>query len=207
MTPEGQLYVKLADVPGRGCLYKIVGGQWDGYECLGPRGLDTPGRTAVAMPYWKRDAAGRSQADEAAESLLLSLLDKRQRDAYERDRRFWVPTIDGYFLLGRKYDIRCRWEQPSEEVSVCVVPTGWDSDRPELPDADFWACLLLNLHEDTEHFARVAIIRSNLHGRYPTSRCSRCGRDLTVQRHRWLCPRCPFKPAPNRVRERLTGRW
>ena len=88
-------------------------------------------------------------AQEQAETLLVSLLNERQRSQWRRWRAFWVDTPIGRFRLGRESDIRYRPADYSDvEFTLCIVSSGryahWQ------PADDLWATMLLLLHADPE---------------------------------------------------------
>ena len=107
----------------------------------------------------QREAAERVVAEGKAERLLLSTLTDRQRDEYERLKRFHVHTPDG-----RIYRILKGWAGnvklvPTEEAergeileSLCIHPTR------RIPDCDNMLAQKLMIEHSEPDFRRIANI-------------------------------------------------
>jgi hypothetical protein len=206
----GQQLRKLEALYDHRWLYEIVGGQWNGCTCVGPPGLDTAsGRRWATIssvrPFHRLDVQEQRAAAHAADALLCSLLDATQRAEFDRDRKFWVETSDGRFLLGAMYDIRARWQFPTQEMSVCVVPAGWEQHPDETPSADFWINVLLMLLHDRLEFGRVARVRTDFTRLTPTAACSWCDTPLQATRWSWSCQPCFDRWASRSELDRLHG--
>jgi hypothetical protein len=100
-------------------------------------------------------AQEREAARATARELLLSLLDERQRDEYERLRRFTVIGADGeeyrIYRDGKSGNIcRLNAEKTLEVDQFCI------HDYEGLPDEDTYIAQKLLLETDPQAFRRIA---------------------------------------------------
>jgi len=104
-------------------------------------------------PHHRQTPEVRARTSARAETLLISLLDPRQRAEYGATRTFWVHGPFGSVRLGRMYRILQR-AGPShdDERWWCVVTHA----HRHIPEADEWSSMLLTLTHDHERFFRVA---------------------------------------------------
>jgi hypothetical protein len=161
MIPSFQL---VEDIPEWGLLVSLVGGEHHGATVL----LVPAARTLPAVTSWRdrpdrpvaRTTLGRvltteevqrAEAKRRAETLLVSLLDERQRADWRSRRAFSVETPFGTVELGRMSNLHFTGHGGRRFV-LCVIPV-----RPyDLPEADVWTNLLLVLRGEPRRFFEVA---------------------------------------------------
>lgn len=137
----------------------------DIYTYVPPRALTDEEREAARV----REAARRAEyqrisAERAAEvaeakriatELLLSLLDERQREEFDRMRRFTVIGADGeeyrIYRNGKSGNVRrLNLEKTHEVEQFCI------HDFASLPDEDTYVAQMLLLETDPAAFRRIA---------------------------------------------------
>lgn len=116
-----------------------------------------PRRGDEQLPFREQSRAAQLRTSARANTLLVSLLDARQRREWECTRTFWVHGPFGSVRLGRMYRIAHRTrERPDIERSLCVITRS----HRVVPEADEWTSMLLTLAHDPNRFFHVANVMS-----------------------------------------------